>query len=81
MRSHVRSPRPFARRKTEIPAERPDALSQAFAEDRAKQEQWAAFIKDVAVQPGSLAEVVDSLADFLMPRAAEARKLTKADDT
>jgi predicted nucleotidyltransferase component of viral defense system len=65
----------FARRKTDIPAGRPDALSSAFAADRIKQEQWAAFVKDVAVRPGSFAEVVDSLADFLMPHMLEARKL------
>jgi hypothetical protein len=64
----------FARRKTEIPAERPDALSRAFAEDPLKQRQWEAFVQDVAVKPsGSLADVLDELADFLMPAAAKAR--------
>src|SRR5260370_32178204 len=64
----------FARRKTEIPADLPDALTPAFAEDRTKQSQWAAFLKDVAVTPGSLAEVVEDLAAFLMPHAEKARK-------
>ena len=64
----------FARRKTEIPSDRPDALTPAFAEDRTKQSQWAAFLKDVAVTPASLAEVIEDLAAFLMPHAAEARK-------
>ncbi len=68
----------FARRKTEIPVERPDALTRAFAEDARKQEQWTAFVQDVAFQPSPLAEVVDALADFLMPHAAEARKLGSA---
>jgi hypothetical protein len=68
----------FARRKTEIPAERPDALSRAFAEDPVKQRQWEAFLQDVAVKPpSSLVDVVDALADFLMPPAAEARALYK----
>jgi hypothetical protein len=38
----------FARRKTEIPAELPDALPPAFAEDQAKVQQWNAFVGDVA---------------------------------
>jgi hypothetical protein len=64
----------FARRKTEIPSERPDALTPAFAEDRSKQQQWAGFLADVIVTPGTLAEVIEDLAAFLMPRAEEARK-------
>jgi predicted nucleotidyltransferase component of viral defense system len=67
----------FARRKTDIPAEPPDALSLAFATDTFKQEQWAAFIRDVAVRPDSLAEVVQRVADFLTPHIAGARKLVK----
>src|ERR1700730_10272804 len=64
----------FARRKTEIPADRPDALTPAFAEDPTKQQQWTAFVKDVAVTPASLAEVIEDLAAFLMPHAEQARR-------
>jgi predicted nucleotidyltransferase component of viral defense system len=64
----------FARRKTEIPVERPDALTRAFAEDQSKRQQWAAFLVDVAVTPGTLIEVIDDLAAFLMPHAETARK-------
>ena len=64
----------FARRKTVIPSERPDALTPAFAEDQTKQRQWTAFLEDVAITPGTLAEVVEDLATFLMPHADEARK-------
>jgi len=65
----------FARRKTKIPSERPDALTPAFAEDQTKQRQWTAFLVDVAITPpGTLAEVVEDLATFLMPHADEARK-------
>jgi predicted nucleotidyltransferase component of viral defense system len=64
----------FARRKTEIPSQRPDALTPAFAGDATKQRQWAAFLEDVVVNPGSLAEVIEELAAFLMPHASEARK-------
>jgi predicted nucleotidyltransferase component of viral defense system len=68
----------FARRKTEIPAGRPDALSRAFAEDPLKQRQWEAFLQDVAIKPpGSLADVLDELADFLMPVAAQARAFSE----
>jgi hypothetical protein len=63
----------FARRQTAIPTELPDALTIAFAQDAAKIEQWAAFVKDVAAEPGSLAGVVSELAAFLIPRTAEAR--------
>lgn len=63
----------FARRKTEIPTELPDALTPAFAEDPAKIQQWNSFVADVAFQPGSLADVVRDLAAFLMPHAAAAR--------
>ena len=65
----------FARRKTEIPTDRPDALTRAFADDPAKLQQWTSFIDDVAVKPGSLAEVVETLAAFLMPHAQAARML------
>jgi predicted nucleotidyltransferase component of viral defense system len=65
----------FARRKTEIPTELPDALTPEFADDQTKQQQWAGFLKDVAINPGTLAEVIEELAAFLMPRAVEARSL------
>jgi predicted nucleotidyltransferase component of viral defense system len=68
----------FARRKTEIPAELPDALTPAFAADAAKIQQWDAFIEDVAFQPGTLADVIKGLAAFLMPHAARARALAPA---
>jgi len=63
----------FAHRKTEIPVEVPDALTAAFASDPAKQRQCAAFVRDVAIAPGSLAAVAEQLAAFLMPHAANAR--------
>jgi Nucleotidyl transferase AbiEii toxin, Type IV TA system len=63
----------FARRKMVIPVDLPDALTAAFASDPAKQRQWAAFARDVAIEPGPLAEVVEQLAAFLMLHAATAR--------
>jgi hypothetical protein len=41
----------FARRKTDIPAERPDGLTSTFASDPTKQRQWTAFVEEVAVIP------------------------------
>jgi predicted nucleotidyltransferase component of viral defense system len=63
----------FARRKTEIPTERPDGLTSAFASDPTKQQQWAAFVEEVAVHPGPLVDVVEALAAFLLPHAEKAR--------
>jgi predicted nucleotidyltransferase component of viral defense system len=65
----------FARRKTEIPTERPDGLTPAFAGDPTKQQQWAAFVEEVAVNPGALADVVETLAVFLMAHAENAISL------
>ncbi|MGF6312049.1 hypothetical protein ABIB82_006100 [Bradyrhizobium sp. i1.8.4] len=65
----------FARRKTEIPTAPPDAFTPAFTEDAGKKDQWAAFTRQVAVDPGPLTDVAKTLAEFLMPRAQEARAL------
>jgi predicted nucleotidyltransferase component of viral defense system len=65
----------FARRKTEIPTERPDGLTSDFADDPTKRQQWTGFVEEVAVNPGSLDNVVEALASFLMPHAETARNL------
>lgn len=65
----------FARRKTAVPTELPDALTPAFATDEQKQKQWRAFVEDVAVDPGPLALVLEELGGFLMPRARRANEL------
>lgn len=65
----------FDRRKTPIPAEVPDCLTPAFANDPAKQQQWESFVANVAMQPGTLVDVVKDLAKFLMPQAEAARQL------
>ena len=69
----------FARRKTEIPSMLPNALTLAFAEDAAKIQQWNSFVTEVAQSPGSLAQVIDDLAQFLMPHAAAARTLDRSE--
>lgn len=67
----------FARRGTPIPQEPPDALTMAFAEDAQKQQQWRAFVGDVAHDPGDLGTVVRDLAAFLMPQAVSAGSVSK----
>jgi predicted nucleotidyltransferase component of viral defense system len=63
----------FARRKTEIPVSLPDALTDDFASDPAKMQQWESFLRTVAVRPGPLPDVVKELATFLMRHAEAAR--------
>jgi len=67
----------FDRRKTEIPATTPDALTADFANDPAKQQQWRAFVEDVASNPGPLVQVCADLDGFLMPHARRAIELAQ----
>jgi predicted nucleotidyltransferase component of viral defense system len=69
----------FERRETEVPVDRPDALTPAFAEDEQKQRQWNAFLDNVALRPGSLPEVIEGVAGFIMPHAIAAAKLGRSD--
>ena len=62
----------FKRRRTAIPAERPDALTEAFANDPAKQRQWEAFLRAIEAEPVALVKIVEDLAQFLMPQAQAA---------
>ena len=68
----------FKRRDTEIPTELPDAFAPSFAEDEQKRRQWNAFVENVALHPGSLAEVIGAIAGFLMPHAVAAARMAKA---
>lgn len=70
----------FTRRKTSVPAEPPFALTRAFADDRAKQQQWSAFVDNIGTALPPLADVIDDLAVFLMPQAAAAQAQEKATD-
>lgn len=63
----------FARRQTAIPADLPDALTTAFAEDPLKQRQWTAFAADLENAPRQLQAIINDLAKFLMDAAAAAR--------
>ncbi len=62
----------FERRGTVIPFEAPVALTKTFAIDDGKQRQWAAFVRDLAVEIPALEAVVSDLAGFLMPNAQRA---------
>lgn len=48
----------FVRRKLEMPADLPRGLSNTFAQDPAKQRQWAAFLKKNGLDPLELTDVV-----------------------
>jgi hypothetical protein len=63
----------FSRRKTEIPAKPPDALTPAFASDAAKQRQWKSFVQGIEAEAPELSKVVVDLSEFLMPHARAAR--------
>jgi hypothetical protein len=59
----------FARRATPLPAETPIALTQAFADDAAKQAQWRAFIRRtaIALAPEPLPDLLRNVAVFVTP--------------
>ncbi len=59
----------FERRGTAIPSDVPVALTQAFSSDLAKQQQWVAFIRELAIEAPPLELAVADLANFLMPFA------------
>lgn len=65
----------FDRRRTEIPAEPPDALTPAFAGDPMKRQQWSNYIEDLGSPNLDLSLVASELAIFLMSHAKQARDL------
>ena len=67
----------FARRKTAIPTDLPDALTDDFASDPAKTAQWTAFKKGLASDPGSLSDVVAAIRGFLTDHAKLAAGLAR----
>lgn len=64
----------FERRKTAIPADIPDALTQDFASDPVKQQQWAAFVRGLEEEAPPLGQIVAEVAEFLIPQAGKARQ-------
>jgi predicted nucleotidyltransferase component of viral defense system len=65
----------FQRRNTAITMGVLDGLALNFAQDDAKRQQWAAFIKDLSGEVPPLATVIKDLAAFLIPKAREALAL------
>jgi predicted nucleotidyltransferase component of viral defense system len=57
----------FARRTTAIPAEVPEGLSDAFAEDPGKLRQWDAFARNLSGPKPEFAELVRHIRARLMP--------------
>lgn len=66
----------FDRRGTALPEATPVGLSDEFAGDRSKQQQWQAFQRRgrPALPPPKLADVVGSIRDFLVPPAEALRQ-------
>ena len=69
----------FQRRETALPKDVPVALSDEFAQDAGKANQWRAFLWRNELEEGgtSLPQVISDLRDFLLPplhAAAEERK-------
>ena len=65
----------FARRKTDLPTERPTALTGAFLKDKGKTGQWRAFLSRMQL-PKDMADldtVGNAIADFVMPVFEAAR--------
>ncbi|MES2033715.1 MAG: nucleotidyl transferase AbiEii/AbiGii toxin family protein [Pseudomonadota bacterium] len=63
----------FARRRTQIPAQLPDALTERFATDPEKRRRWAAFTAGIGDAPTDLGVVIAALAAALGPVLATAR--------
>lgn len=58
----------FRRRRTEIPVERPTALTTEFSSDDVKLRQWSAFVRRSRLDDApSLTEASELIARFLMP--------------
>jgi hypothetical protein len=60
----------FERRRTEIPATTPLALTATFGRDAAKRTQWRAFLNKAKLDAPDLDIVVSALAEFLLPVVA-----------
>nr|WP_047166821.1 nucleotidyl transferase AbiEii/AbiGii toxin family protein [Sphingomonas sp. Y57] len=65
----------FGRRRTPIPLELPDALTDGFAGDAAKLAQWTAFARGLDAAPADLGQVIADIRDFLMENARRAAAL------
>lgn len=63
----------FERRGTIMPTTTPDGLSEAYASDTGRQQQWNRFVDDLLEDPISLIDVTAALSSRLMPIVKQAR--------
>lgn len=63
----------FRRRETPLPEETPIALTEEFAEETGRAQQWEAFLRQVEREEAELPAVISSLQDFLRPVLRAAR--------
>ncbi len=63
----------FARRGTALPAELPEGLTAAFAEDASKQAQWRGFVRKSRLEAPTLGEAVEAAGVLAGPAFALAR--------
>ena len=56
----------FARRGTPLPAALPEGLTDAFAQDDAKQRQWTAFVRNLSSSAPTLRDIVTELRAVVM---------------
>lgn len=66
----------FICRKSNLPAVPPLGLTMVFAEDRQKNIQWQAFLRKNVLEAPPLKDIVDFLADFLMPATSNEQPFT-----
>lgn len=64
----------FSRRRTELPAELPEGLTAAFANDASKQAQWAAFVRKSKRNAPPLPELIAAIASLAGPAFDSARR-------
>jgi hypothetical protein len=64
----------FRQRGTPLPTSPPPALTETFSADPTKQTQWKAFLRKgrLESEAGMLTEIVEEIADFLLPPAYKA---------
>lgn len=60
----------FARRETAVPPVAPPGLTEAFADNRQKAEQWATYAESIGLEAVSLAQVVTAIWAYLGPSCA-----------
>jgi hypothetical protein len=66
----------FRRRETPLPEETPIALTEEFAEEPGKVQQWKAFLRQVGREEADLPGVISRLQKFLRPVLRAARRET-----